>query len=548
MPALWKRSITMIQKDIQVYYLSLHEETPNRDYWDYGFVDDLLKQFAAFEVSALQHSDFAIVVIPARHHAQDVAQINKELKKVKGVILFLMGDEESDFPVEKIKHLNIKIWVQNPKPGRHDRYEKLGTGYPPQIHNISEDAPDKTLDYFFAGQVTHARRKQCVAQLENIPSGDMLATPGFTQGLEQGEYYEKLSRAKTAPCPSGPITVDTFRLFESLQLGCVPIADTETPTEDWAGFWEWLFDGPVPFPTIKNWDSLTGYITEITAEYPAINNRVQVWWMRYKNEKRQVLYDQITQMGKMIEASNITVIIPVSPIPSHPCIDILVETIQTVQFHHPNVQILLTFDGVRKEQEDKRADYEEHIRRVLWRYRDNINIVPYVFDKHLHQVGMAREIIDSIKTPLLLYVEQDTPIVIEEPIGWVEIEDLILSGKSNHVRLHHEAGIHPEHRHLMVDSDPLYKFLRTVQYSQRPHVASTAFYRRILSEQFSKNANCFIEDLVHGRVLDDWIKDKEQGWQQWRLHIYHPNEKDIKRSYHTDGRAGGAKYDKLQKF
>ena len=91
-------------------------------------------------------------------------------------------------------------------------------------------------------------------------------------------------------------------------------------------------------------------------------------------------------------------------------------------------------------------------------------------------------------------------------------------------------------------------FLRTVQWSQRPHVASKAFYRRILSENFSQDANCFIEDLLHGKVMNSFNQDGVLGWDQWKLGIYHPMTGNMKRSYHTDGREGGKKYDNTQKW
>ena len=119
-----------------------------------------------------------------------------------------------------------------------------------------------------------------------------------------------------------------------------------------------------------------------------------------------------------------------------------------------------------------------------------------------------------------------------------------MSGTYNFVRFHFEAVIPKEHESLIIGK-PEDGFLKTVQWSQRPHVASTAFYRRFLDENFTDKSNCFIEDLMHGKVMASWIKDKKQGWDQWRIAIYHP-EGNIKRSYHTDGREKSSKFDKTQ--
>ena len=155
---------------------------------------------------------------------------------------------------------------------------------------------------------------------------------------------------------------------------------------------------------------------------------------------------------------------------------------------------------------------------------------------------MARAIIDEVKTPLILYVESDTPLVTDEKIEWDMLEHIILDGKSNLIRLHFEGVIPKDHEHLML-GDPETGVLKTIQWSQRPHLASTAYYRRILNEHFSDKSRVYIEDKMHSVIDVAYRKDGEQGWLQHRLHIYYPNDKNIKRSYHLDQREGGPKFE-----
>lgn len=242
----------------------------------------------------------------------------------------------------------------------------------------------------------------------------------------------------------------------------------------------------------------------------------------------------------------ITVMVPISPIVSHPQTFILDETIASVRHHLPDAEILLMFDGVRVENEDRRPVYEEHIRRVLWKADKQWgNTAPFIFDAHRHQVGMLRAVMDEIRTPLLLFVEQDTPLV-SEPIDWQACVDIITTGDADVVRLSHEAVIPIEHEHLMLGV--MGNFLRTCQFSARPHLASTAYYRRLLADHFSPEACCFVEDVAHGVCQNAYIRDGLAGWYGHRLWIYHPPGGNIKRSYTTDGRAGEPKYAETQVF
>jgi hypothetical protein len=242
----------------------------------------------------------------------------------------------------------------------------------------------------------------------------------------------------------------------------------------------------------------------------------------------------------------ITAVIPVSPIKSHPDISILTETVESIRHHLPDAELIITFDGVREEQSERKTDYEEAIRRTLWKADHQWgNVDPWIFEGHTHQVGMMRAVLDEIRTPLLLYVEQDTPLVTDEPIHWDAITEFILSGRSNCVRLHHEGVIPEPHLPMMHGNED--GFIRTSQFSARPHVATVAFYRRLLSE-FSENANAFIEDKAHGIIDQAFKLDGMTGWNLWRLHIYAKDPTNLKRSLHLDGRGGGPKWAEKQVF
>lgn len=246
--------------------------------------------------------------------------------------------------------------------------------------------------------------------------------------------------------------------------------------------------------------------------------------------------------------SDTTVIVTTSPIPSHPETTILEETIASVRHHLPGAEIILTFDGIRPEHAGFRDEYIEYTRRALWRADHQWgNVMPIVHNTHRHQVGITRAALDQVRTPLLLFVEHDTPLVTDEEIDWHTTRHLVMEGIYDLVRFHHEAAIPEPHMHMMLP--PMFGgFTRTCQWSQRPHLASTAFYHRILSSHFSPTAKSFIEDMMHGVCHDAYERFGLLGWDQYRLAIYHPEGGNIKRSYHTDGRAGGPKFDDTQEF
>lgn len=557
--------------NVAVCWLSYDENTPSRDYWDQGMIEDMFSgqlwrvpnPYQFYHCTSLDEvkERGAIIVFPARAQVRYVERLNRDMERFDWVILMLTGDEEASFEVERIRHRNVRIWVMSPRPDRHAGMSYLGTGYPKHARELIKQCEyeyqNKSLDFFFAGQITHERRKDMAEQLKHMSDrpdmkGEYLETKGFTQGMEHMEYYKKLSSAKTAPCPSGPETPDSFRLFEALECGVIPIADTRTPKGTFPDdYWQQFFGGDVPFPVLTVYDQLPGYTLAALEDWKALSNKVFAWWMAKKRDMAYALDAQINRCVSKRESEDsrerITVIIATSPIKDHPSTEGLERTIADVRKHLPNSEIIITFDGVRKEQEHYRERYEEYKRRAIWKcHHQWSNVLPVVFDEHMHQARMMRAVLGSIRTPLFIYVEHDAPLVPDAEFEWDGLVKAVTTGQAHVIRFHHEAHVLPDHEHMMIgDVEEVcgIKMRRTRQWSQRPHLTSVAFYLQMLENYFNPESRTMIEDVIHGVVDEQCRLGGIMAWYNWRLWIYHPDGGNIKRSYHIDGRGSDEKFE-----
>lgn len=231
---------------------------------------------------------------------------------------------------------------------------------------------------------------------------------------------------------------------------------------------------------------------------------------------------------------DITILIPVSPIPSHPEPYVLQNTIDSIRERLPDSEIIVMFDGIAPQLMEYKKNYDTFVKNYLWHINfETSNITPIVFGKYSHQSNMVREALKLVKTPYILFCEQDTPLHNDIPF-----EDLIkpiASGYANTIRFHFEAQIHPEHKYLMLEETPTViqgvPLLRTRQWSQRPHLSSTDYYIEICKKYWD-NQPRFIEHIMYGIIVDGNHKEH-------LLHIYAP-EGTLVRSLHTDGRRTGA--------
>jgi hypothetical protein len=176
----------------------------------------------------------------------------------------------------------------------------IGEGYPtntlPLLAEGRKDGVPRRLDWSFAGQVTHERRQTladtCTRMLDAGSAGQFIGTPGFLQGLPRAEYLRLLLASKVVPCPSGPCTPDSFRFYEALEAGCVPLADATTPA-GWPDYWPFVYGDDLPFPVVGDWNDLPDILEIVLSDWGPMAAECGGWWRAQKARIVQRLDDDV---------------------------------------------------------------------------------------------------------------------------------------------------------------------------------------------------------------------------------------------------------------
>lgn len=573
---------------VPVLWVSRHADVRARGYADQGLLEAVLARevWTPPEALTFEHHevrgdfpdvDGALVVIPCRHHASrpDVMWLRHQLDRLAWSVVLLCGDEEWAFPWEEIGETPTRrVWTMQPVPGHEALAGRLPGGWYPGTHDTiapeEQAAADRPLDWLFVGQDTHERRHEAVAALRTLDPdrGLLVTTDGYlcgssygdaSKGMPQADYFRALAGVKVVPCPSGPCSVDTARTFEALEAGAIPVVDLLRP-DDAAPFdyWHLLFGGDVPFPKLTDWSEFPAVLAGLLDGWTGKANRVFGWWQSWKRDLSHRLDGDLRDVmgltGTVPEERPriddlVTVIVTSSPIPSHPSTAMIEETIASIRERLPVAEVLVVVDGVHPEQEHRRADYDAYTQRLLWLANNRWhNVLPLVLPEWVHQANATRAALAKVTTPMILFVEHDTPLLGE--IEWEPLAHLVLSGAANAVRFHHETTVLDVHEHLMLDPAPSIMptpdgpavVRRTAAWWQRPHLASTNFYRGRVLPIFAEDSRTMIEDVLYGIVHSAIVDHGEAGWWDWRVFIYSPPGDSIKRSGHLDGRADDPKF------
>lgn len=552
--------------NVDVFWVSTNPEFITRGYYDCAFLEAILRNelwepvnkftFTNHDVRGdFPHHDGAVVCFSGMGNAANAEWLIAEIDKMPWALVIIIGNEMWDFPWRDIPETPTRrVWVMNPTPEHAGLSNRIPGGWYPntreEIAAHSDRAINRQLDWFFAGQVTNVRRKACVQELRRMGNGRLIETDRFLGGVPSTEYAEYEVMAKAVPSPSGPMTLDANRPLAAMEAGCVPILDLRKPQDPQFDYWELVFGPGYPMPVVYEWNEIRARIDDIVKAWPQSSNTVFAWWQQWKRRTIQQLHDDIAAVSGLSPqrrlVDRITAVITSSPIPSHPDVWCLEETIKSVRERLPDIEIVVVFDGVRPEQVELAGDYHEYIRRCLWKANfEWHNVLPVVMPAWGHQANSTRYALQFVNTPNMLFMEHDTPIVGEVP--WDELIDQIDGGVANVIRLHQDVEIHADHERVMLDRVPQningVPMRRSAAWWQRPHLASTDFYRHMIQTHFHPDSRTMIEDRIYSIMWID-CADRRHGWDRWKVWVYTP-EGDIRRSSHLDGRAGAPKFDML---
>lgn len=261
-----------------------------RGNWDSGLLCEIFDKypnsFNQHNSKELLWTDRAIVVIVG---SPSVLPLQEYLATLKSGLVIFTGDEECSFDAEAIRFDNLEYWTQCYASHRSWMQDRLLLGCPNRISNykINTHLPKKYL-WSFVGQVQNPFRQACVDALNELPDGFMHIVPQFgggEGGIEYQEYIDIMCQSHFVICPSGSMTADTFRVYEAIECGAIPIADHRSPRDDKAwDYWNVVY----PSHNLLRVSEWNGWgLEHLMRAY--VKNIWPSWWPSYKQQLSQKL-------------------------------------------------------------------------------------------------------------------------------------------------------------------------------------------------------------------------------------------------------------------
>ena len=254
--------------------ITLAEESANtyEKEWLSNIIGFPLEDFGKGSINNLKTSSHAIIVYREKSE-EEVQELIKMIdyanKNNKKLIVIHLSDETCDDDISFYEEQCITLIIRNYiKNDINQKYRNKVLTIPLGYYRRADDSTEipRSLLWSFHGS-DYGSRKKMVATLKSIePHSIRLRTCWEAEGTSREEYLTDLSASVFVPCPEG-IAAESFRIYECLEAGCIPILVDEGRSK---GFYPWIQSALPSIIVARSWESALRVFADWKADPSAL--------------------------------------------------------------------------------------------------------------------------------------------------------------------------------------------------------------------------------------------------------------------------------------
>jgi hypothetical protein len=258
--------------------------------WEADWLKSLLGDFfsAAEQDGAHLPSASHMVVVDHALNAEKALCFQQSFKSGHRILLIHIGDEGF------VEDLSAYAWCHmvwrnywSPILARQPNIRFFPLGYKSGFATEAAPPPAEARRHVwsFAGDPNKSSRPRMLEAMQRVPGGHMHLTTHFasTDALPTEAYRALLENTVFVPCPGGLSNLETFRVYEALEAGGIPLLERR-PGFDY--FRNLLGDHPMP--TLADWAEAPELINRIlaTGATGRLQKSCTAWWRILKRTLR----------------------------------------------------------------------------------------------------------------------------------------------------------------------------------------------------------------------------------------------------------------------
>lgn len=263
--------------------------------WESEWINFLFEDICDEVVINLDHSKFInnSIIIDTLHAAPYHNAYAREMRN-RGLKfgLFHLTDEGSDNDITSYPDCNFVIrnfYRQNMLP--HVLTIPLGWTTGTRNQNTDKSIQQRKLLWSCIVHRLDQSRIDLSQAFQNLPDGSFYAVGHHGPRMSTQQMAEVYNNSIFVPCPSGRITPESFRVFESLENGAIPIVSK-------TDYWKLCYGNDFPAIQVSNWNEAKEIILDMikdTEVLEAFRKHCVLWWEKSKAETKTSVYKLINQ-------------------------------------------------------------------------------------------------------------------------------------------------------------------------------------------------------------------------------------------------------------
>jgi hypothetical protein len=282
---------------INVQWLTQDESLWELDWLRYLFSDT--QQHIDIETDPTKIKTNKNTVLICNHAVPYRYVLDKLRYTGKRYVIVLLSDENLKDPCEWLHDPHCLGLMRNyvhPGQLRNPKVKLFGLGYKKDFCTHLNKTKIKDLRCAFAG-TPHGKRNKMLDVFADFKPNKFHTCSGFNaaDGLDTADYVKLLERSQYALCPPGQDSMDSFRLYEALEAGCVPVTlNNSLQFIVKPSYWHAVFYGEqkLPFISEDEWESTRDAVHgESAAKYEERSAECAAWWLKWKTLWKQTATD-----------------------------------------------------------------------------------------------------------------------------------------------------------------------------------------------------------------------------------------------------------------
>lgn len=166
------------------------------------------------------------------------------------------------------------------RAGLDEHVLHIPLGYNTGFTTITDNPPaaERTNSWAWVGQRWDQTREQMRSAMMTVPNGEIRVAADESQRLTPADMSKIYRNSIFVPAPHGWFVIDSFRVTEALEAGCIPIVEV-------SDYWQNLYGEEPPFIQVGNWAEVPHVVNALLRDPKMLEEsrlRCYNWWLGTK--------------------------------------------------------------------------------------------------------------------------------------------------------------------------------------------------------------------------------------------------------------------------